>query len=209
MPATSKAKQVKGKTGVVAIKSISRVLGSKPVLPGESGEAYSEGLKAAISELGADTPLQVYLVEHIYDCLWWIRRYEEQKRATLVQAMATQLSDTLKTLNFTPERLAIFDALNANRMTGYLKQCLSAARTDVDTLQQKAMKSNWAHIEKMDELIALKTKTMAGFQVSYEQLTSRKLQRERLEMQNALLKRDLISVDVEVVVDKSTPKPSK
>ena len=38
-------------------------------------------------ELGADKPLQSYLVESIYDCLWWIRRYEEQKRIALVNDM--------------------------------------------------------------------------------------------------------------------------
>jgi hypothetical protein len=57
----------------------------------------------------------------------------------------------------------------------------------------------------MDQLIALKTKTLAGFQVSYEQLTSRKIQRERLEMQNSLLRRDLAAIDMQVKLDQSAP----
>ena len=32
--------------------------------------------------------LQVYLAEKIYDCLWWIMRFEEQKRAVTLACMA-------------------------------------------------------------------------------------------------------------------------
>jgi hypothetical protein len=69
--------------------SISGALGAAcRVLPGESEQHYRHGLQAAIQELGAVTPLQVYLAEKIFETLWWIRRYEEQKRALLIREMA-------------------------------------------------------------------------------------------------------------------------
>ena len=64
--------------------SISALLGVMQVLPGESEEVYRRGLLAAIAELGAKTLLQVYLAEKMFECLWWMRRYEEQKRAALI-----------------------------------------------------------------------------------------------------------------------------
>mgnify|MGYP003353914712 CR=1 FL=1 len=40
------------------------------------------GLKATIDELGASTHLQLYLAEKIFQCMWWVRRYEAQKEAS-------------------------------------------------------------------------------------------------------------------------------
>ena len=58
------------------LSAISSVLRSKPVLPGESQSDYQRGLTQLIAELEAKSVLQIYLAEKIYDCLWWIRRYE-------------------------------------------------------------------------------------------------------------------------------------
>lgn len=75
--------------GKVTPKSeISKLLGAKPVLPGENAEEYATGLGALIAELDAKTVLQIYLAEKIYDCLWWIRRYEAQKRMVMIAQMA-------------------------------------------------------------------------------------------------------------------------
>jgi hypothetical protein len=209
MAQPSKSSALKGSAIKAGTNSISRLLGSRPVLPGESDEKYCSGLEAALVELGASTPLQSYLVESIYDCLWWIRRYEEQKRITLVHDMTDQLVRAFKTHSFTPDQSKIFDSLNTNQSSTYLKQCIAGAQSSIEKLQQKAIRNCWMHIEKMDELIALKTKTLAGFQVSYEQLTNRKIQRERLEMQNALLRRDLAAIDMQVKLDQSTPGPGQ
>ncbi len=70
---------------------ITQMLESTQVLPGESQEVYQQGLLSTIQELGASTPLQIYLTEKIYECLWWMRRYENQKRATLIHSMAVIL----------------------------------------------------------------------------------------------------------------------
>lgn len=51
------------------LPGIMQILGSMPVLPGESQEVYQLGLVSTIQELGATTPLQIYLAEKIYECL--------------------------------------------------------------------------------------------------------------------------------------------
>lgn len=42
---------------------ITQILRSTPALPGESQEVYQQGLLDTIKELGASTPLQIYLAE--------------------------------------------------------------------------------------------------------------------------------------------------
>jgi hypothetical protein len=76
----------------VSLSAISQLVGAPPVLPGEPENVYQQGLLATVQELGATTPLQVYLAEKIFECMWWMRRYENQKRATVNHAMAKALA---------------------------------------------------------------------------------------------------------------------
>jgi hypothetical protein len=74
------------------VPSLTAVLGVISILPGEVAEQYQQGLKALIQELEAKTVMQVYLAEKIFESLWWMRRYEQQKRATLTREMAKILT---------------------------------------------------------------------------------------------------------------------
>jgi hypothetical protein len=47
-----------------------------------------------VNELGAKTQLQVYLAEKIFQCIWWMRRYETQKHSTIIDAMVKLLTDS-------------------------------------------------------------------------------------------------------------------
>ena len=67
--------------------SITDILGSKAVLPGESIDEYKKARRLIIQELVAKSPLQLYLAEKMLDGLWWMRRYEEQKRFVIADAM--------------------------------------------------------------------------------------------------------------------------
>ena len=87
-------KPVINKSTKLVSPSISSLLGVVQVMPCESEEVYRVGLLATIEELGAQTPLQVYLAEKIFECLWWMRRYETQKRAALIHEMARLLDPT-------------------------------------------------------------------------------------------------------------------
>ena len=76
------------------VLSISEIVSTDPVLPGESRALYDACLRSVITELKATTALQIYLAEQIFDCLWWMRRYEQQKRDTILREMANILDTT-------------------------------------------------------------------------------------------------------------------
>lgn len=181
---TSKAMQI-------AHSSITQLVGTSPVLPGESADVYQYGLSATARELGAETPLQIYLVEKIFECLWWMRRYENQKYATLIRNMATGL-DPNKIVGDVSKREAwVMDALFANRIDHEFNELLQKQNLTLDSLNQKAFAKSRQALESLDQMIALKAKTLAGFQASYEVLINRKINIERMQLQNALMQRDL------------------
>ena len=67
--------------------SITEILGSKAVLPGESIDEYRKARRLIIKELVAKSPIQLYLAEKMLDGLWWMRRYEDQKLFVIADAM--------------------------------------------------------------------------------------------------------------------------
>ncbi len=179
-------------TGVQLIASpITQILGSTSVLPGELHEVYQQGLLATIQELGASTPLQIYLVEKIYECLWWMRRYENQKRATLINTMAGILETDKYARGVSELQAWVMDALYANRIDDEFNELLGEHNLTMETLTQKAMASSRPVFENLDQMIALNAKTLAGFQASYEVVVNRKVNAERMRLQNALMQRDL------------------
>lgn len=178
-----------------AVTTISGVVAGSPVLPGESESEYRQALAQTIQELGASSAMQIYLAEKICDCLWWIRRYEEQKRATLIREMANLLIKQGYGDPIPDHKMKVLDALFANKSNEYLKAYLERKGHTLETLQQEAFLNVRTRFREIDELIALKTKTLAGFLASYEVLTNRKLNRERLELQNTLLRRDLQAIE--------------
>jgi regulator of replication initiation timing len=60
----------------------------------------------------------------------------------------------------------------------------------------RAVESSREEIQKIDQLIALRVKTLGQLQQSYEALVNRSVMQERLRLQNELLKRDLKAIDV-------------
>ena len=189
-------KQTSGKSLKVASSSVSEVLGITPVLPGESMEVYQRGLLATIQELGATTPLQIYLAEKIYECLWWMRRYENQKRATLIHSMAGLLDPNHFSKAVSDVEAWAMEALFSNRIDDEFTKVLDGHNLTMESLTQKALEICRSKLESLDEMVALKAKTLAGFQTSYEALVNRSVLQERLRLQNDLLRRDLQTIDV-------------
>jgi hypothetical protein len=175
--------------------SISDILRVTPVLPGEPEDAYQAGLAAMVEELEAKTVLQVYIVEKIYDCLWWIRRYEDQKRITIINEMAR-----LTKVGYKPEKtqaeVDIREAFMANHLSAGVMKALGALGHTPDSLRQEAFSKKREEIMQLDQQIALQAKILAGFQGSYEVAFNRKLNVERLKLQNELMRRDLAAIDV-------------
>lgn len=174
--------------------SIARLVASDPVLPGESAQLYAEGLSATLRELDAKTPLQIYLTEKIFDCLWWMRRYEAQKRVTLVRSMCDQL-EPLPANAMSPLKAALFIALAGNKAPSILREAMDVKSYTLESLQQQAFEKCLPRIMALDELIALKAKTLAGFQASYEVWVNRTILRERLQLQTALLRLDMEAIE--------------
>ena len=188
-------------------KTLTEVLGLDPVLPGESPEDYRQGLKALIDELVAKSLLQVYLSEKIYDCLWWIRRYEEQKRATIIVRMALVVgSDYLHEM--TQDGLNFREAMLNNASTKETYNLAAKKGHSMASLREKAINQAKDSLQKFDQQIALQTKILAGLQASYEVAFNRKRNMERQDLQNAMLRRDLAAIEGETS-DQSKTKGRK
>ena len=179
------------------VLSISDIVSTDPVLPGESRALYDACLKSIITELKATTALQIYLAEQIFECLWWMRRYEQQKRDTILREMANILDISRSRSNISEHKRLYFHLLQVEEASKELQEILEQAKHSIDTLRQEAMYRVGQELNAIDVRITLKTKTLAGFQASYEALVNRNINRERLELQNAILKRDLKAIEME------------
>ena len=182
--------------GEITPKSeISKLLGAKPVLPGENSEEYAAGLAALIAELDAKTVLQIYLAEKIYDCLWWIRRYEAQKRMVMIAVM-TEIVQGHYPAKGTIDAVELREALISEAVTAEMFRALQDMGYTIENLRQQALTQKAREIRALDEQIALQAKILAGFQASYEVAASRKLNIERMKLQNEMLRRDVEAIDV-------------
>ena len=176
-------------------QSVTQLLGVPAVLPGESAAQYKASLAALVSELQATTALQVYLAEKIHECLWWIRRYEAQKRNTVVAEMAA-ITNVSFSADVTPAEERVRNALAGNQVNADVEMMLKVRRHTPESLQQKAMANKALALQGLDQQIALQTKILAGLQASYEVAFNRKANVERLQLQNGLLRRNLQAIDV-------------
>jgi hypothetical protein len=177
--------------------SISEIVSTDPVLPGESREIYDACLKSVITELKATTALQIYLAEQMFECLWWMRRYEQQKRDTILREMVNVLDDSGYGSKITESKRYYFHLLQEADPSEELLEILENANHTIFTLRQDGMTRATGQLSATDARIAFRAKTLAGFQASYEALVNRNINRERLELQNAILKRDLQAIEME------------
>ncbi len=192
-----RSKQKHSKTA--ALSQISQLIGTVPaLLPEEPEDIYLAGLQATITELEATTPLQVYLAEKIFDCIWWIRRYETHKRSTVVRAMGERLGrKTQDEEEDSFDRAMLMMALSENRWDfDPLQERLDHYSLTPEVLLQEAMQNCRGYLQQIEENIALKVKTLSGLQASFEPLANRRLHAERLSLQHELLRRDLEAIDV-------------
>jgi len=185
-----------------AASKISQIVGGNFILPGENAKQFHQAYAAALVELGAQTQLQIYLAEQIFHSMWWIRRYELQKRASLISEMVKILrSPGLSEL----PGLDLTELLEAGRWDdpAVLNEIKSKGFT-VQSLLQRAGVRQQEELMRLDQSIALKAHTLAQLQKSYEALVNRSVMKERLKLQNDLLKRDLLAIDTPIVKDLKT-----
>ena len=194
---SEKKSEQPGQPSEVNSSKISKIFGPIRLLPGESEELYNSGLLGTIKELGATTYLQTYLAEKIFQCIWWMRRYETQKQATIVSTMVDLL-----TRHETPknQKYALTELLQDNLWdVPEVKKIIEGAGYTSESLLAKAINKERDIIQKNDHLIALRVKTLGQLQQSYEALVHRPILQERLKLQNELLKRDLQAIEVSTV----------
>ena len=185
-----------------AASKISQIVGGKFILPGENAQQFHQAYAAALVELDAQTQLQIYLAEQIFHSMWWIRRYELQKRANLISEMVKILrSPGLSEL----PGLDLTELFEAGRWDdpAVLNEIKSKGFT-VQSLLQRAGVRQQEELMRLDQSIALKAHTLAQLQKSYEALVNRSVMKERLKLQNDLLKRDLLAIDTPIVKDLKT-----
>ena len=183
---------------------------STQLLPGESHDLYMRSFHATILELGATTELQIYIAEKIFISIWWMRRYENQKRALIIKGM---VDAHLGSNGQTELRVKLTNLFHASIFDSEgIKKLLAASGQTPQSLLEESMRKNAEKLQALDEQIALRTKTMVTLQQSYEALVNRSVLRERLNLQNEILKRDLQSIDLKLAPqledsnDKSTTK---
>ena len=119
------------------------------------------------------------------------------KRATLIRKMAQILAPSGAGSEVTELEAAVTEQLHNNHIDDALKTLFLRHKLDMASLTQKAMAYSRAEHVSLDEMIAVKAKTLAGFQASYEVLVNRKVNAERMRLQNALMTRDLGAIDME------------
>jgi hypothetical protein len=165
---------------------------ASPVLPGQSAEQYQTGLESLITELQAKTPMQVYLAQKMFDCMWWLRTYDMAKHLAIADAMISVLDldpaeqehwpliKCLRSLDWSNELLVQEAQEWGHTMPSLHAQALSRARDELYNLEQ---------------LSAIRTKTLMQLQASYEALVSRSILQERLRLQNQLLTRNVSAIE--------------
>ena len=180
--------------GATYALSVTQLLSVSPVLPGESADLYRTSLQSLINELEAKTVLQVYLAEKIHECLWWMRRYEQQKRLTLIHEMAS-LSNPLRRADREDRQAHLLECLRADNIDSEALNAIATIGHTIDSLLQKALENKRSEITYLNNQIALQAKILAGFQASYEVAFNRKFNTERLRLQNEMMTRDLLAID--------------
>lgn len=170
---------------------------SDPVLPGESPSEYQFGLALLIEQLEAKTVLQVYLAEKIFDCLWWIQRYQMQKRQLVIEEMVN-ISYEFDLYEDLPSEQDFRDAFNSGKIDTKIHAALDRKFRTLETVKTGALDTKSSGLRNLDDQIALQEKILAGFQASYEVASNRKLVAEKLTLQNQLLRKDLDAIDGEV-----------
>ena len=178
---------------------ISNAVGASQILPGESADKYYHGLASTIDELGAKSMTQIYAAEKIFQCLWWMKRYETQKRATIIKVMAKELSGP--SYGSKKDQIMGITLLLEAGLWGdsAIQKLMKDKGHTSGSLLEYAMDRQKEELLDLEQSIAQKAATLLQFQKSFEVLVNRGVLQERLKLQNELLKRDLWAIDVPMV----------
>ena len=88
------------------------------------------------------------------------------------------------------------EALMSSNLSEETLRVVSDMGHSIEDLRRQALTRRAREFKALDEQIALQAKILAGFQASYEVAANRKLNTERMALQNEMLRRDLEAIDV-------------
>jgi len=166
---------------------------ASPVLPGQSAEQYQTGLQSLVSELQAQTPMQVYLAQKMFDCIWWLRTYDLAKHSAIAEEMIT----ILKLDADEKEDWSVMQCLrNLDWNHALVSEAADQWGHTVQSLHALATTRSRDKLLNLEQLSAIRTKTLHQLQTSYEALVSRPILQERLKLQNQLMARDLGAIEL-------------
>jgi hypothetical protein len=176
-----------------AAKSASLVAlagGSLPMLPGESQDEYSQGLAELQTELQASTLFETYLVQKMFDCVWWVRRFDRMRASVITDG----IYDALSYAHQSDEMLRLIQAGQWDAEE--LEMAARFLNTTVDGLVALATNQNRHRLAKIDQQITDRLKMLKDLQKAYDQHVNRAFVRERMALQNQMLEQQLTAIDV-------------
>lgn len=139
--------------------------------------------------------MQRYLAQKIFDCIWEINNYEIAKRGIVANLMVKKLLRHRAEWedNWEQTVRAIFSSEWDN---SDVVQCLAYEGYTPESLYAECVDFKQEPLRHLEQLTAVRTKTMLQLQASYEALVNRPILLERLHMQNELMRRDLKAIEV-------------
>ena len=139
--------------------------------------------------------MQRYLAQKIFDCVWEINSYEIARRGIVANLMVQQLLGRKAEWGDTWEETvrAIFSGEWDN---ADVVRCLADNGYTPESLYAECVGYKQEPLRHLEQLTAVRTKTMLQLQASFEALVSRPILLERLRMQNELMRRELKAIEV-------------
>jgi hypothetical protein len=184
---------------------LAQLAGSQPpLMPGESADAYQAGLQSLMEELGAQTELQRYLAQKMFDCVWMVRGYDRAIQGVILNMLLEIVDSRL------PGRLDDGTDPRALILAGRwedegLLAALRRIRHTPQTLHAEALSRVRTKLLHLEQLVAIRSKSYHQLHASFEALVSRPVIQQRLRMQNALLARDLDAISATDAIDGPAP----
>jgi len=160
------------------------------VVESESQDEYNQGRLGTIQDLEAKSPLEIYLAEKIFDCVWWLRRLDRMR----VTAIRSQMVERLDWKDRTPEVRALIERSDWEHPT--LQQALANTMLTAEELLTQGSRYAEHQIQTLDRQAVVRLKMLRDLQRAYEAHKNRPLIRQRFELQNQLLQQHLQEKDI-------------
>lgn len=163
------------------------------LMPGQDEDDYKRDVLELIEQLRLRTPAQYFIAQRFYDCLAWIRAYDDAKHAVIAES-------AIRILDLDERRPDDLEITRHIRHCDWEHECVKAAANHrghtVKSLHALAL--NWSRQElvQLEQLSALRTKSLKQLQTSLELLVGRTDLQRRLRLHNEMMDMRLGAADL-------------